>query len=70
MKRSELIEELKKLNDQLLWQKDKARQTTMELKASASLNKHEEQKPKILNSKKSLTGLEAEADDSQKTYTQ
>jgi hypothetical protein len=67
MKNSKLIEELKKLNDKLLWQKDKARQTTMDLELSASSNKHEAPPPKISNLKKSSNGSEPEVEDLPKT---
>ncbi len=70
MNRSELIEELKKLNDKLLWKKDKARQTIMELDGSASLSKRELQRQQTLISKRSSNGSETEADDSQRTSQQ
>mgnify|MGYP003625738287 CR=1 FL=1 len=70
MNRSALIEELKKLNDKLLWKKDKARQTTMDLDGSASLNKRELQRLQTSISKRSSNGSETVAEDSQKTSQQ
>ena len=63
MNRSELLEELKKLNEQLLCEKEETRQTTMELDRSASFSKRELQRLKTSISKKLSNGSEAEADD-------
>lgn len=70
MKKSELLEELKKLNEQLLCEKEETRQTTMELDRSASFSKRELQRLKTSISKKLSNGSEAEADDSQKISPQ
>jgi hypothetical protein len=70
MKKSELLEELKKLNQQLLCEKEETRQTTMELDRSASFSKRELQRLKTSISKKLSNGSEAEADDSQKISPQ
>lgn len=64
MKRSELLEELKKLNEELLCEQEKTRQQTMELDPLASLSKRELQRQKTLTSKRLSDGSEAEADDS------
>ena len=62
---NELINELKKLNEELLCEQDKARQMTLiNLDSSASLNKRELPRHKTLNSIKLSNGSEAEADDS------
>ena len=70
MNRSELLEELKKLNEQLLCEKEETRQTTMELDQSASFSKRELQRQRTLISKRSSNGSEAEADDLQKISPQ
>tara|TARA_R110002167_G_scaffold224594_2_gene429965 strand:+ start:636 stop:848 length:213 start_codon:yes stop_codon:yes gene_type:complete len=70
MKKAELLEELKKLNEELLCEKEETRQATMELDQSASCSKRELQRLKTSISKKLSNGSEAEADDSQKISLQ
>lgn len=70
MKRSELLEELKKLNEELLCEEEKTRQQTMDLDPSASLSKRELQRQKTLISKRLSNGSEAGADDSLKISRQ
>tara|TARA_R110002110_G_scaffold320451_1_gene533191 strand:- start:482 stop:694 length:213 start_codon:yes stop_codon:yes gene_type:complete len=70
MKKAELLEELKKLNEELLCEKEETRQATMELDRSASFSKRELQRLKTSISRKLSNGSEAEADDSQKISLQ